>query len=554
MKKSLIMPMILLVLLMCVLNCSRKRDADARRVLDGMGIERKLGQMMIAGVPGANHTPEAAKIVTRVYIGGVVLFGYNLSTRENNIQFIESLQEDAMSSSGIPLFVSIDQEGGRVLRITDGVTQFPGNMALGVGDDPGITKKLARILGMQLRGCGVNMNLAPVIDVNNNPGNPVINTRSFGSRAALVSAMGAQYIRGLQGSLCIAVGKHFPGHGDTNKDSHLTLPVVTHNWQRLRAIELAPFRRAVSAGVEAIMTAHIAYPNALGSHVPATLSREMLTGLLRDEMRFEGLVITDDMEMAAVSSSIDIGEAAVRSVEAGADIVLTSASGASVYRIFDALRAAVAGGRISEERVDRSVARILELKLRYAIMDYENGMIRVARPLYGKSELALLERANEINRIASRNALYLHAPSLRWPPGVFAARRIFYTNMPQMREELRALGDWCTVAESRGRLDSLIARGGQGETLVYYHVDKPFDGDLRRIAELSRRKGITLLVVSTNNPFPLAELRDCPPTLFSFSNTRESLRQTLACLKGEFAPKRAINIDLGMRGKGDAGN
>ena len=137
--------MILLVLLMCVLNCSRKRDADARRVLDGMGIERKLGQMMIAGVPGANHTPEAAKIVTRVYIGGVVLFGYNLSTRENNIQFIESLQEDAMSSSGIPLFVSIDQEGGRVLRITDGVTQFPGNMALGVGDDRRRAGVLSRI-------------------------------------------------------------------------------------------------------------------------------------------------------------------------------------------------------------------------------------------------------------------------------------------------------------------------------------------------------------------------------------------------------------------------
>lgn len=552
MKRLLGMLLILIIVGTCVLSCVRKRDADALVVLEKMDISRKIGQMMIVGIPGAGHSQEAAKIVTHGYIGGVVLFGYNLSTKAKNLQFFEALQEDAMRSSGIPLFISIDQEGGRVLRITDGVTQFPGNMALGVGNDPGITGKLSRILGMQLRECGVNMNLGPVIDVNNNSENPVINTRSFGSQASVVAAMGVSYIKGLQGARCVAVGKHFPGHGDTNKDSHLILPVIDYGWERLRSIELIPFRKAIGAGVEAIMTAHIAYPRVLGSNMPATLSREMLTELLRNEMGFDGLIITDDMEMAAVSSSIDLGEAAVRSVEAGADIVLTSASGRSIARIFTALKAAAGSGRLSMERIDRSVLRILEVKLRYAIMEYEDGRVRAARPRYSGSDLRLLEQAEEVNRIASRNALYLHAPSIKWPIGTGAdTRRIFYTDTPRMKEELRTLGDWCTVAESEGRLKSLIARGKKGVTIVYYHLDKPFGGPLRRIAELSRRNDITLVVVSTDNPFPLAKLRELPSTLFTFSNTRESLRQALACLRGEFTPQRTINLYMGMQTGGD---
>lgn len=249
---------IILIMMCCMSSlaaCSPYRYEEVIPVVEKMTIEQKIGQMLMPAVPGSKIGTASRNIVKDFMPGGIILFGFNLENRQQTARFIEELQAASMQHSGIPLYISIDQEGGRVKRIRDGVTQFPGNLAFGVADDKKLMYTAARVTGLQLRLMGVNMNLAPVLDVNNNPLNPVINLRSFGSEPEIVSRMGVSYIKGLQDGRCIAVGKHFPGHGDTDRDSHHTLPVISYDMKRLKKVELAPFRKAIDAGVEGIMTA-----------------------------------------------------------------------------------------------------------------------------------------------------------------------------------------------------------------------------------------------------------------------------------------------------------
>ncbi|HSV98374.1 MAG TPA: beta-N-acetylhexosaminidase [Spirochaetota bacterium] len=527
-----------------------RKEAEINALLKEMPLGRKIGQMMMVGVNGTEMTPAARTMIGSFAPGGIILFGYNLSSRDKTAAFIADMQKAAMQPAGIPLFISIDQEGGRVRRIIDGVTQFPGNMPLGVVNDADLAYRTARILGIELRLMGVNMNLAPAVDVNNNPENPVINTRSFGSDPAIVAAMGRAYIRGLQESRCMAVVKHFPGHGDTDSDSHHVLPVINYGLEHLKKVELPPFAAAIDENVSAVMTAHISYPNILGEDVPATLSEKMLRGLLREEMGHKGLVITDDMEMNAVSKLMDIGEAAVRSVEAGTDIILISTCGQSVARIHAALGKAVADGRLSEIRIDESVRRIIAAKERFSILETDSGRARIEKPRYSKSELESLAEAAVINRELSRRALYYHGEGPFMAAGdegpYFA--RYFVTASPVMRRELiekpvRGL----LVLGNTTDLDAALARGKDGRQLVYLHVDRPEPAILAEVARLHGMQGVTLVVLCTGNPFPVAALAPLPHVLFSFSNTDESQRQVVACVRGEFRPRTEVNVYLGIR-------
>ena len=261
----------------------------------------------------------------------------------------------------VPLFIGIDQEGGWVIRLREGATVLPGNMALGATNSTALAERAGEITAVELGAVGVNLNFAPVIDVNNNPDNPVIDRRSFGESPELVSRLGVPYIRGLQRKGVLATAKHFPGHGDTTVDSHFDLPTVNHDRERIHALELQPFRAAIDADVAAIMTAHIVYP-AFDPDRPATLSPTILTDLLRKELGFDGLLITDDMEMKAIDDRYRSGEAAVMAVEAGADIVMVLWTPAKQLEVFDALLSAVKSGRVSQARLDQSVKRILKSK------------------------------------------------------------------------------------------------------------------------------------------------------------------------------------------------
>jgi len=532
-----------LIIIMMAAGCIQKRYTEEAAALSReMKLDWKIGQMLMMAIPGRSMNRDVDFILKQYRPGGVILFGYNLSTESNNRRFIEDMQKASCAYGGIPLFVSIDQEGGRVVRIVDGVTQFPGNMAAGVSGDRGLAYRWGRALGLQLRLTGINMNLAPALDVNNNPHNPVINTRSFGSDPRRVSELGAAYLRGLQDSRCMAVGKHFPGHGDTNKDSHLTLPVIPYDIKRLERVELAPFRKAVRAGVEGIMTAHIAYPAILGCNDPATVSKKFLTGILREDLRFRGLVITDDMEMHAIARRQDIGEAAVRSILAGSDIILFSSYEKSIPAIFNAIRKAVMDKRIPEARIDESVNRILEAKIRYGIMAPEKGVCAPGRFVLTEKDRNALADADRVNAELSRRGILLFGDrGLVAPPA--GVVRIFMTGNPILRNELSRKKDNVLVS---GLGEVGRYRPAPGKKAVFYlHVSSHDPAPVRSAADFCRKAGIGFVVVSSGNPFPITVAGAAPAGLLSFSDTAESVRQLGRCLNGEFRPAAGGSLLLG---------
>ena len=348
----------------------RHSDPGIQRVLASMTLEQKVGQVFMLGFEGTTLNASNRALIQDWHLGGVTLFGRNV---ENGPQLARLNDELQTVAEPVPLFISVDQEGGLVVRVTSGATIFPGNMAVGATGDLDLARRVAEGAASELRSMGVNMALAPVLDVNTNPLNPVIGVRSFGSDTGRVSELGVATLRALQAGGISAVGKHFPGHGDTHVDSHRDLPVVPHSLERLHAVELAPFKAAIQAGVDGIMSAHMYVPALDGqTDLPATMSRPVLTGLLRDELGYRGLILTDALDMQAIKKDRTAAEAATLAFEAGADMLLIAGIDTSDRgRAGDGpamLLAALRSGRVSVDRLDASVLRILEAKARRGIL------------------------------------------------------------------------------------------------------------------------------------------------------------------------------------------
>jgi len=347
----------------------------------------KIGQLFMVGFLGTRVTPELTAFIKDYKPGGVILFSRNLESVEQIVQLTNDLQGCSPKS---PLLISIDQEGGRVSRLPKGFTIFPPCELLGKCGSSELAYAAAATVAKELRAVGINMNMAPVLDVNSNPDNPVIGDRAFGTTPDVVSEMALVTAAGLQDNKVVACGKHFPGHGDTTTDSHKELPVVEASRERLEAVELPPFRRAVEAGVATMMTAHVLY-KALDDRLPATLSRAVITSLLREELKYDGVVLTDDLEMHAIVDHYGPGDAAVRALDAGCDVLLICKEREREVAAFEAVEKAVAGGDISTERLDQSVARIQKVKQRF-LHPYKPVNISDARLVAGcRTHRALLQ-------------------------------------------------------------------------------------------------------------------------------------------------------------------
>lgn len=317
------------------------------------GLPRRIGQLVVAGFAGVSLPAELRALAREFDLGGVILFARNV---EAPLQVAE-LAYEVKRLSEVPPWVSVDQEGGRVQRLRAPFTEWPPAAALGRRGDPELTRRFARALARELRGVGVTLDYAPVLDVHTNPANPVIGDRALAADPAEVARLGAVFIEAFQTEGVAACGKHFPGHGDTSLDSHLELPVVEHEEQRLREVELRPFHAAIEAGAAAIMTAHVRYP-ALDDAAPATLSRAVVGGLLRDEMGYDGLVVTDDMAMGAIANHRAPAAAAVDAVAAGCDLVLLcEPDPAAQVEVVEGLIHAVEDGSLPTRRVEEALAR-----------------------------------------------------------------------------------------------------------------------------------------------------------------------------------------------------
>ncbi|MFE7408232.1 glycoside hydrolase family 3 N-terminal domain-containing protein [Isoptericola sp. NPDC057559] len=357
-------------------------SVDVAAMVDAMTLDQKIGQMTWTHVYGssANDTSMAAsnqarygvstpaEVVQKYDLGGVLYFAWsgNTANPQQVNGLSNGLQDAALADGGpgIPLAVTIDQEGGLVARVGSPATELPGNMALGATFDTGLARAQGDILGSELKAMGINVDFAPVLDLNTNPDNPVIGVRSMGSDAKTVSRLGVAQIRGIQQHVS-ATAKHFPGHGDTETDSHYGLPEVTYDRATLNQ-HLKPFQAAIDAGIDMIMTAHIVV-DAIDPDLPGTLSPKVLTGLLRDEMGFDGIITTDALDMEAMTDNWTQEEMSVKAIQAGSDILLNSPD---VDASIAGVKQAVADGTITEARLDESVTRILTWKAKRGILEH----------------------------------------------------------------------------------------------------------------------------------------------------------------------------------------
>ncbi|MDR4889564.1 beta-N-acetylhexosaminidase [Fredinandcohnia sp. QZ13] len=335
-------------------------------VISKMSLEDKIGQMILAGVSGTSIDANANKLISQFHVGGIIFYKYNFETPTQVIQLVNQLK--ARNSSSLPLLLGVDQEGGRVTRLPGGLTNFPPNKQIGQVNNPEFSYKVGTLLGHELKEFGLNLDFAPVLDINSNPNNPVIGDRSFGNNAEVVSKLGIQTMKGIQSQNVITTIKHFPGHGDTSVDSHLDLPIVNKSLKELKELELIPFERAINQGADVVMVAHILLPQ-LDKTNPGTMSKAVMTDLLRKQLGFTGVIITDDMTMGAITEHYGIGKAAVESVKAGSDIILVGHDYNNVVKIISSLKTAVQNGEISEQRLNDSIERIIQLKRKYSIND-----------------------------------------------------------------------------------------------------------------------------------------------------------------------------------------
>ena len=370
-------------------------------ILSKMTLEERAGQVMMIGFDGTSCSPELHRIILDLHIGGVIEFARNVDSPRAVAQLAADLQHTARAS-GLPgLFISIDQEGGRVTRLKadHGFTEFPSARVLGSTRDPEKARSVARLVAEEMKAVGINMDLAPVLDVDNNPANPIIGNRSFGADPESVARFGVAFLEGLQSEGILAVGKHFPGHGDTDVDSHIGLPVVRHDLARLHAVEFVPFRAAIAAGVAGIMSAHIAFPAIDASGIAATLSAPVMTGLLQQVFHFEGLRITDSLEMGALATSgYPAPLAAAMALAAGADVLLFNRDHDLHREAHRTIVDWIRRGKIPKERLDDAVRRILAAKARFGILNPEVPDIASAGARVGTA--ARKEIVDEISRVA----------------------------------------------------------------------------------------------------------------------------------------------------------
>jgi beta-N-acetylhexosaminidase len=358
-------------------------------------LKHQIGQLFMVGFDALEANDHIKRLIRRHRIGGVILFRRNVHTPEQLSALCRELQEINAEVSDIPLLIAIDQEGGMVMRIEQGVTPMPAAMAYQEAGSVEDCEKLSFICGDELRQMGINMNLAPILDVNNNRLNPVIGVRAFGEDPDTVVRYGMAAIRGLRTAGVIATAKHFPGHGDTSTDTHYAMASVPHDKARLQAVELAPFRAAISEGVDAIMTAHVMFPAIEpDTSVPATLSKAVLTDLLRTEMGFQGAVISDCPEMAAIAEGVGVVKGAVATLAAGTDIVLVSHHEERQQAAIEAAIEAALRGVLSRERIAQALARVQRLKHSAAVRDWRDRPVK-PEGLMQPDALALAKRVQK---------------------------------------------------------------------------------------------------------------------------------------------------------------
>ncbi len=532
--------------------------AWARETLEDLGLVQKVAQLMMPFILG-DYAPEGSSAFERARsmvrdhgVGGLIVSVGSPTEVASKLNWLQSLSE-------LPLLVAADLENGAGMRFDGivhaptrielgGATSFPSMMALGATGDAELAYEMGRVTAIEARALGVHIPFAPVLDVNNDPENPVINVRSLGEDPKSVGRLGAAVVRGMQAHGAISTAKHFPGHGDTDVDSHLDLPVISVSRDRLRQVELVPFQEAVRSGLGAVMTAHVELPRVAGRG-PATLSKTVLTDILADELGFRGLVFTDAMDMRAIRRDYGAGESAVLALEAGADVILMPPDlDEAINAVVDAVRS----GRLTEERLDRSVSRVLAAKA-YLGLDqsrltplHEVRMVVGAAP-HQEAARRIAERAITVFRdsrdllplLGTRSAgVYSLSYRRRNEP---CAGRAFNRRLGQTYVRLASgCADARTDNAERRAIMQRIRRSAL--TVISLYLTASGGGDDDHVPEEARRlvreavaTGRPVIVISFGNPYVLEELPSVQTYLAAWGDQEVAQEAAADAILGRFA-------------------
>ncbi|GAA3739373.1 glycoside hydrolase family 3 protein [Salinactinospora qingdaonensis] len=495
----------------------------AAELLAEMSRAEKIGQLFVPMAQGT--TAEAnADLIADYHPGGLIYFPDSLVDTAQIADMSNGLQElAAAGGAGVPLLLGIDQEQGMVARLPVGA-HFPDAMAVGATRDPDAAASLAATTAQELSALGITLDYAPVADVNVDPANPVIGIRSFGAEPELVADMVTAETEAFAENGVASAVKHFPGHGDTSVDSHTGLPEVDVSRQEWEEVHLPPFRRAVDAGADMIMTAHVVVPALDDSGEPATLSPEILDGVLRDELGYDGVVTTDALNMAGVRQRYDDGEIAVRAVLAGADQLLMPPDLPAAHA---AVTTAVEEGRISLERLDASVRRILELKLRHGLDDAEPAdPDRAAQTVGGAEHRAAAREVAEASVTLLRNS----EEALPLEPG--AAVSVQGSGKAAIGGELAKLGM------------EVVAAPAQADVAVVGTSNARGDAEQRALVRNAGREGVPVVVVAQGTPYDITDLPDIDAYVATYSAVEVSRRAAARVLAGEVSPTGRLPVSI----------
>jgi beta-N-acetylhexosaminidase len=532
-----------------------------------MSTKEKVGQLFVQNVYGSDATTpdprnvplygvaSPADVVRKYHLGGVIYFAWTDSVKDpaQITGLSNGLQRAAISSGAhIPLTVGTDQEQGVVTRIGPPATQFPGSMALGASRSTADARTAAAITGRELKAMGINVDYAPDADVNVNPLNPVIGTRSFSSDPALVSSMVAAQVNGYQKDAgVVASPKHFPGHGDTATDSHTGIPVITHTRAQWEQTDAPPFRAAIKAGTDMIMSGHLVVPALDPSGDPATLSRPILTGILRQELGYRGVIVTDSLAMQGVRDKYGDGEVAVRAVLAGVDTLLMAPDMDAAYT---SVLAAVESGRISTKRLDESVARILLMKLKRGILFHPYAdASQLDRVVGTPANLATADAISNRTTTVLRNddkTLPLHAADTKVLVTGYGA-----TTTATLGDALTRRGSTVTRRETGAApTDAAIADAvakAAGQDIVVVTTMKAWDtavtepkGGQQRLVKALVATGVPVVVVAVRDPYDIAYLPGVRTYLATYSYSPVAIEAAARVIAGEVGPTGTLPVDV----------
>ncbi|MGE5589879.1 MAG: glycoside hydrolase family 3 protein [Bacillota bacterium] len=531
--------------------------------IEHMTLEEKVGQVFMIHVYGktaedpnyeqANlNNGRGAKnfveAINKYHVGGVIYFNWtdNILTPIDTAQtqkLSNDIQAAAMAQRmPIPLLIATDQEGGVVARVTEPATVFPGNMALAATRSADYAARSAEIMGRELRALGINFNLAPVMDVNVNYQNPVIGVRSFSENPDLVAEMGVAQVLGYAREGVIASAKHFPGHGDTNVDSHYGLPIINHDRATLDAVDLKPFKAAIDAGVDSIMTAHIVVPALDDSGLPATLSRPILTDLLRGELGYDGIIITDSLGMSG-ANVYPPDRIPVEAFKAGADILLNPPD---VDVAYNGLLNAVKSGEISEKRLDESVYRILRVKMKQGLFDNPYAAPESLSLLGTPDSLALADEMTNksITLVKNDGVLPLAAGAKVLVTGPSAANPAILTSALNSRG-LAAEGYSTGTSPTTTQINTAVAKAAAADVvIVTTYLSSSSSAAQARLVNALLATGRPVVVAAMRNPYDLMAFPSVNAYLAAYGFRAVSVNALARVLVGEVNPSGKLPVTI----------